>query len=248
MVDAAAPADPAPGDPQGMVPLQAEIRALRAELQRLREGLAPVGSATGAEQATLLWQVNEQLVMAVLRAEAAAQEAVTQSRVFEQSSHRDPLTGLPNRPLMADRLDKAIAAAWRDHERLALFFVDVDDFKRVNDTLGHPTGDAVLRLVAQRLESVVRGSDTVSRYGGDEFLVLLANVTMASDAAMMADKMLLAIAAPCSVNGAVLRVSASIGIALFPEDGENAAALIQWADAAMYESKRKGHGGFAFRH
>ena len=160
------------------------------------------------------------------------------------TSQRDVLTGTPNRALMLDRLESAIALARRRGTRAALFFVDVDRFKQINDTLGHAVGDTVLRLVTRRLESVIRDSDTVSRHGGDEFLVLLAEVSSPNDAALIAAKMLLAIAARGPEPLPAL--SASVGIAIYPEDGQEAALLIANADAAMYRSKKRGRGGFSF--
>jgi diguanylate cyclase (GGDEF)-like protein len=120
---------------------------------------------------------------------------------------------------MLDRLENAIVHARRRGSRIAVLFVDLDRFKQINDSRGHAVGDEVLQLVARRLESVVRQSDTVSRHGGDEFLVLLSDVAQASDAARVAAKMLSTLAAPAIVGGEAMRVSASIGITIFPEDG-----------------------------
>ncbi len=161
-----------------------------------------------------------------------------------RTSQRDVLTGTPNRALMLDRVGSAIAMSHRRGTRAALLFVDLDCFKQINDTLGHAVGDSVLRLVTRRLESVIRDSDTVSRHGGDEFLVLLAEVSHPTDAALIAAKMLLAVAEP--VPEPLPALSASIGIAIYPEDGQEAALLIANADAAMYRSKKQGRGGFAF--
>ena len=224
--------------------LRAEADALRAELTRLRqEMLAGQGFAVHAPSSELLLEINERLVLAAIQAEIAAEAAAAQVRTLEHSCQRDALTGLPNRILMVDRMDKAISTARRQGDQLALFFVDLDGFKRVNDTLGHDVGDAVLQAMARRIQSSVRDSDTVSRHGGDEFLVLLTRLARTSDATMMATKLCANIAAPCTLAGQVLVLSASIGIAYYPVDGEDSATLIRRADAAMYEHKRGGVGG-----
>jgi diguanylate cyclase (GGDEF)-like protein len=147
---------------------------------------------------------------------------------------------------MLDRLENAIALARRHVTRLAVLFLDLDQFKHINDTIGHAAGDEVLQLVARRIESVVRGSDTVSRHGGDEFLVLVGEVSRASDAGIIAAKILAVLTTPSRVGDHMLRLSASLGIATFPEDGDDAATLISRADAAMYRSKRRRRGGFEF--
>jgi diguanylate cyclase (GGDEF)-like protein len=140
----------------------------------------------------------------------------------------------------------AITLARRRGTHIAVLFIDLDYFKLINDTLGHPVGDAVLCEVGRRLESAVRDSDTVSRYARDEFVVLLAEITQASDAAQIASKMLASLGEPCHFGINVLRLSASIGIALFPEDGDDVATLIGRADVAMYRAKREGGGNFDF--
>jgi diguanylate cyclase (GGDEF)-like protein len=225
---------------------EAQTLALKDELTRLQCELADVKHAFSATHAADLLEANENLVLAALQAEAIAESATLTLDELARNSQRDVLTGTPNRSLMNDRLDSAITLARRRDTHIALLFIDLDYFKPINDTLGHPVGDVVLCQVARRLESVVRSSDTVSRYGGDEFLVLLAEVTQASDAAQIADKMLVSLSEPCHVGDIVLRLSASIGIALFPEDGDDAATLIDRADVAMYRAKREGGGCFDF--
>lgn len=149
----------------------------------------------------------------------------------------DNLTELPNRALFCDRLDQALARAQRNATSAAVVFVDLDRFKPVNDTLGHDIGDQLLQTVARRLLGCVRGSDTVSRYGGDEFLILLNEVTHPEDAAMCADKIRSAFAEAFEIAGHTLHISASIGIARFPEDAADGPTLLKLADAAMYEAK-----------
>jgi diguanylate cyclase (GGDEF)-like protein len=125
-------------------------------------------------------------------------------------------------------------------------FVDIDHFKKINDTLGHATGDGVLQMVARRLEAAVRDSDAVGRHGGDEFLVLLAEVSKMGDAEHIVRKMIADIAAPVLIGGHVLHVSVSAGIATYPDDAADASTLIDLADAAMYRSKHRGGGSFTF--
>lgn len=225
---------------------EAQTRTLKEELKRLQRDLEGVKKTFKAAPAADLVEANENLVLAVLQAEAIAENARLTLDELAQSSQRDPLTGMPNRALMNDRLDSAITLARRRGTHIAVLFIDLDHFKLINDTLGHPVGDAVLCEVGRRLESVVRDSDTVSRYAGDEFLVLLAEITQASDAAQIAVKMLSSLGEPCHAGNTVLRLSASIGIALFPDDGDDAGALIGRADVAMYRAKREGGGNFEF--
>ncbi|MBK8336869.1 MAG: EAL domain-containing protein [Sterolibacteriaceae bacterium] len=158
----------------------------------------------------------------------------------------DFLTDLPNRALFADRLKQAIGAAQRDGSRLALMFIDLDHFKTINDSLGHNVGDMLLREVAQRLASVIRVSDTVSRQGGDEFLVLAPRIESPNDAARIAQKLTESIAEPFHLEGRKLVVTPSIGIALFPDDGTDMGNLIRNADAAMYHAKQHGRNAYQF--
>jgi diguanylate cyclase (GGDEF)-like protein len=148
--------------------------------------------------------------------------------------------------LLLDRLERSITMAQRRYTRCAVLFLDIDHFKQINDTLGHATGDGVLQLVAQRLEAAVRDSDVVGRHGGDEFLVLLAEVSRLSDAVQIARKLITDVAAPALVSGPVLQVSVSVGIAVYPDDAHDARTLIGLADAAMYQSKHRGGGSFSF--
>jgi diguanylate cyclase (GGDEF)-like protein/PAS domain S-box-containing protein len=154
-------------------------------------------------------------------------------------AQHDVLTGLPNRLLLTDRLDRAIAAARRHGVSLAVLFLDLDGFKHINDSLGHSTGDRVLQAVARRLEAGVRRSDTVSRHGGDEFVVLLSEVACAKDATLNADKLLAAIAVPHHIDNQALQVTASLGISLYPADGTDPETLLQQADIALLRAKAR---------
>lgn len=150
----------------------------------------------------------------------------------------DPLTALPNKRLLSDRLAIALSAAKRSKTYVGVLFIDLDGFKPVNDTWGHEAGDAVLRQIAQRLQSAMRQSDTVSRVGGDEFVVLATAVEQRHELDRLAERLLVAIERPCEIEGGTATVSASIGIAIYPDRATDPAELIRRADAAMYEAKR----------
>jgi diguanylate cyclase (GGDEF)-like protein/PAS domain S-box-containing protein len=161
-------------------------------------------------------------------------------------AQHDILTNLPNRTLLQDRLTQAIAAASRNNLRIAVLFLDLDGFKHVNDSLSHATGDRLLQLVAKRLLAAVRTSDTVCRLGGDEFVILLSEVAHAGDAGVKAGKILSALSAPFEMEQITLRVTGSIGVSTYPEDGQNAELLIRNADLAMYQAKEKGRSNYQF--
>jgi diguanylate cyclase (GGDEF)-like protein/PAS domain S-box-containing protein len=161
-------------------------------------------------------------------------------------AEHDALTDLPNRMLLSDRLARAIALARRYGRRLGVVFIDCDRFKHINDSLGHAIGDQVLRAVAKRLTTCVRESDTVSRHGGDEFLILLSELEHADDARLIAEKMVSSIAEPLQIDGHELQLTVSAGIALYPEDGQDAQSLIMRADTAMYHAKNTGRNRVGF--
>jgi diguanylate cyclase (GGDEF)-like protein len=225
--------------------LRKQADGLRAELLRLRQAVAEARRQIGGSRAAQLRDANEQLVLSALHAETIADTAVSHLSALAQSAQRDALTDTPNRALMLDRMESAIAFARRHGTRIAVLFVDLDHFKVINDSLGHAVGDEVIKLVARRLEAAVRASDTVSRHGGDEFLVLLSEVANESGAAGVATKILAALAAPGLVGVHLVRLSASLGIAIYPEDGGDPETLIRHADAAMYVAKRCGRDRLA---
>jgi diguanylate cyclase (GGDEF)-like protein/PAS domain S-box-containing protein len=158
----------------------------------------------------------------------------------------DQLTGLPNRTLLADRFSQMIVQAGRRGSPLAVLFVDLDEFKLVNDTLGHAGGDALLQEVAARLQSTVRAGDTVARISGDEFAIVLADLTRTEDAALVSQKIIERLSSAMEVHGKEVFVTASVGIAAFPADGADAEALLRAADAAMYRAKQAGRNAFQF--
>jgi len=162
------------------------------------------------------------------------------------SAQHDQVTNLPNRLLLNDRITQSIALARRQKRPVAVIFLDLDHFKFVNDSLGHATGDKLLQSVSKRLVAAVRGSDTVSRQGGDEFVILLSEIAHSEDAATSAAKILLALNAPHSIMGQDLHIDGSIGVSLYPEDGQDAETLIKNADTAMYHAKENGRNNFQF--
>lgn len=174
------------------------------------------------------------------RAASAARQEIT------HTAEHDFLTGLPNRMLLNDRIDRAIAAAQRHQNRLAVLFLDLDGFKLVNDSLGHAAGDQLLQAVANRLVACVRGSDTVCRQGGDEFVVLLSEVQRPEDAGIAAQKMLQAVAEIHSIDQHELGLTTSIGVSIYPQDGLDAQTLVKNADIAMYQAKESGRQCYRF--
>src|SRR5579863_2151225 len=173
--------------------------------------------------------------------------AVTeQGQVDRRAALHDPLTDLPNRALFYDRLEHGFQQARRHGWSLAVMFVDLNDFKAVNDTYGHETGDRVLQVIAKRLMEGTRGEDTVSRHGGDEFLILISEILEAAAVSLIAEKLLWKIQMPCDLRSRDINFSrtieASIGIAIFPQHGSTADSLISSADRAMYAAKRSKSG------
>jgi diguanylate cyclase (GGDEF)-like protein len=158
----------------------------------------------------------------------------------------DALTGLPNRALLSDRFSQLIVQARRHATQLGVLFIDLDNFKLVNDSMGHAGGDDLLREVARRLQSAVRAGDTVARISGDEFAVILTDLARPDDAALVAQKIIERLAAPMQVRGHEIFVTASIGISAFPADGDDVEALLGAADAAMYRAKQSGRNGYQF--
>jgi diguanylate cyclase (GGDEF)-like protein/PAS domain S-box-containing protein len=168
-----------------------------------------------------------------------------EARVHHMAYH-DSLTGLPNRALLSERLDRAMLAARRDGRKLAVMFIDLDRFKTINDSLGHLTGDHLLKEVANRLCRVVRAVDTVARLGGDEFVVVVPGVRAAEECALVGEKIIQAMAEPVRFEGRNLHISPSIGVSLYPNDGEDVETLMRKADAAMYHAKASGRNNYQF--
>ncbi len=161
-------------------------------------------------------------------------------------AHHDALTGLPNRTLLMDRLSQALLQAQRNDRRATAIFIDLDNFKMINDSLGHNAGDTLLRIVAERMVECVRATDTVVRLGGDEFVVLLIDQADSPNVALVLDKIRAAISEPIPIEGRLLHVTCSIGLATFPEDGTDAETLLMNADVAMYRAKERGRDNVQF--
>jgi len=197
------------------------------------------------DSAAPIFDWNGRLVGAVLVFRDISATVALTSAMRHLAQH-DFLTRLPNRVLLSDRIDQAIAMARRSKASPALLFLDLDKFKHINDSLGHDTGDRLLQAVAGRLLDCVRASDTVSRHGGDEFVILLADERRPQDAALAAEKILIALSRPFLIEGRQLHTSTSIGISVFPADGTDAGALIKHADTAMYHAKERGRNNYQF--
>jgi diguanylate cyclase (GGDEF)-like protein/PAS domain S-box-containing protein len=188
---------------------------------------------------TPLKRAQEDLRFAAIQLQQDAQR-------LEFLAHHDPLTGLPNRAMFADRAREAVAHARRHGKNAAFLFLDLDNFKQINDRLGHDVGDSLLKAIAARLRATVRGDDFIARIGGDEFCVLLQDIADPREAAAVAQKLVHELGAPCRVGEHELRSGASIGIACVPLDGEDVATLMRLADTAMYRAKELGRNGYQF--
>ena len=169
-----------------------------------------------------------------------------QEAELHRIAHYDPLTGVPNRRLLSDRLDQAVARARRSDILLAVCYLDLDGFKPINDQFGHAIGDQVLIQTTRRIEQIIRGDDTVARLGGDEFVILLNDLVDRAECSVVLDRIGTAIAEVMTIEGVEVRVSASIGIALFPEDDTDAETLLRHADQAMYQAKEAGRNRYQF--
>jgi diguanylate cyclase (GGDEF)-like protein/PAS domain S-box-containing protein len=188
---------------------------------------------------TALKRAQEDLRFAALQLRQDAQR-------LEFLAHHDPLTGLPNRAMFTERAREAVAHAKRHGRNAAFLFIDLDNFKQINDRLGHEVGDGLLRAISARLRAAVRGDDFVARIGGDEFCVLLLDIADAREAAAVAQKLVHELGAPCQVGRHEVSSGASIGIACVPLDGEDAGTLLRLADTAMYRAKQGGRSGYRF--
>ena len=248
---------------EGLADQREDAAFMRESAAQIREGEAHVreGVATSREnevraaettraasddQLLMLQQANAHLVIASIEAHKLTEQIEAAKAQMDHLAYHDVLTDLPNRRLLQDRLNQAIEVARRQDGRLALMYLDLDRFKHINDSLGHTVGDHLLQSVAKRLLTCVRQSDTVSRQGGDEFVLLLPLIEQAEDAALSAQKMLSALSHPHHVDGIDLHVSVSIGISIYPDDGQDAQTLIKCADTAMYHAKECGRNNYKF--
>ncbi len=243
-------------------PLGAVVRIVDTTGQgRWPRAAGATGERRGATSATLLSRTGQEYFVeesaepifdakGALRGGVVVLRDVSEARAMalrmSYMAQHDPLTALPNRLLLHDRVENAIAQAQRGDHAFAIMFLDLDRFKQTNDHLGHAVGDELLRTASRRLVGALRAADTVSREGGDEFVILLSPIGSAEDAAQLAAKILRVLAEPCEINGHVLNASSSIGIALYPEDGGDTETLLRHADAAMYRAKTDGRNRYHF--
>lgn len=244
--DPSASGEAAPDAAAELARFKGQVDSARALLARLLQEVVVAESRLGQSQAAQLLEANEQLVLTAVRHQTEAELAAKVLAKVSRSAELDPLTQLPNRVLMLNRSGRAIAAAKRHRSQLAVLFLDLNHFKQVNDSLGHAAGDEVLKRMAHRMLAAVRDTDTVGRHGGDEFMILLSEIRQASDAGDVAETLIHALSAPSRIGDQVLRITASIGIAIYPDDGEDVATLIERADVAMYQARQRGLGTLAF--
>ena len=231
----------------GMTVLSASLGA--HALQQIQEvALAYIGERTtaagrlGPIDLLLLALIAIGMIAALLEAEREA--AALAADQVEHLAYHDALTGLPNRPLFMDRLIVAVAQANRSNQKLAVFFLDLDRFKDINDSLGHSVGDTLLKSAADRIRRCVREGDTVARFGGDEFTLLIPRIDKIEDAAKIADKVIDALKPPFVINGQELVITTSIGVAIYPSDGLDPETLVRNSDAAMYRAKDQGRDNY----
>ncbi len=226
--------------------LAGRIEAMRGVLGSLLQDVIRAERRLDNNQAAQLLEANERLVVTALSAQT---DADTATQALDDASHsagHDALTELPNRALLLNRFSHVLTNVRRPGSQVALLFLDINNFKQINDTFGHAAGDDALKFVAQCLVSSVRETDTVSRHGGDEFLILLPAVSDAAVAAHVAEKVMAKLDAAGRIGGHDIRLTVSIGISVSPQDGADAQTLIERADAAMYLAKKQQRGGFVF--
>ena len=235
---------------EGATRAREEESNLREEAATSRDGefraANDVQQVRASRHVAMLQETNAKLVIASIEAIKLTEQAEADKVQLDRLAHFDVLTDLPNRGLLQDRLGQAIEAAHRQRRQLAVMFLDMDNFKHINDSLGHSIGDQLLQSIAQRLVACIRHSDTVSRQGGDEFVLLLPFIEHAKDAALSAQKILAALELPHHIDGNDLYSSVSIGISIYPGDGQDAETLIKCADAAMYHAKEQGRNNYKF--
>lgn len=207
------------------------------------EDLAVKALQNGAQDYLIKGQVNGGLLSKSIR---FAIERHNAGQKQHRLAYFDTLTNLPNRQLFHDRLNQALSHAQRYAQKVALMFIDLDDFKIVNDSMGHDMGDLLLQAVARRLEYCLRKSDTVARIGGDEFTCILPNIEKLGDVNIVANKVIRALTTPFELKGQKIRISGSVGTSLFPDDTQDPEKLVKNADIAMYNAKRLGKSNFQF--
>ena len=231
------------GPPQIWKPMsQPMLKSFRRETLNVRKD----GSAFPVQLMSDVVSTPEGTVFATVTTCEDITERKKNEETIRQLAFYDALTGLPNRALFNDRLSQELAKARRHKELLAIMFADLDRFKIINDTLGHTTGDLLLKAVSERLKNIIREGDTVSRLGGDEFIMLFPDITSPGDISRIAKKILESLTNVFELNDTEVYVTASIGISIFPENGDNVEILVKNADAAMYYAKEQGRNNYQF--
>lgn len=230
---------------QNAIPAQDAVMQVLSQLDDLTRQAAnqALQDASTAHEVARRWIITLSALALLLGAMIAALVIIKIHRASVEREHlatHDPLTGLPNRLLLLDRLDQAILRSKRQHTQVGLLFIDLDGFKEVNDTLGHAAGDELLKQIALRLRKVVRGGDIIARLGGDEFIVGILDAASAEQISLVADKLLKAINQAARIAGQEVTVSGSVGVCVYPDQGPDAQALLKCADAAMYAAKEAG--------
>ncbi len=232
---------------ESMIALAEEYGVHQFEWQFLRSD----GKTFTAEiTLTPIYLDDRKVLYAVIRdiseKKKVQQELIKQKDILHYQAHHDALTGLPNRTLFADRLEHGIELAKRHDAKLALFFIDLDNFKQINDSLGHHIGDRVLVTVTERLKAKIRKEDTLARLGGDEFTVIVENIENLQYISQLAEKIRKVLSQPLHIEGQTLYISCSIGISFYPQDATRANDLLKYADAAMYKAKEEGRDNYQF--
>ncbi len=199
--------------------------------------------AKGPKEIAALTNTINNMIQAITRSRNTLEK---QAKVLQHQAYYDALTGLTNRHLFFDRLVHGIEQSKRNQVQMALLFIDLDNFKEINDSLGHSVGDKVLKVIAERLSKVIRKEDTLARLGGDEFTILISNINQAQHASILANKVIEVISQSIVIDNQRLHVGSSIGISLYPNDGESAQDLLKNADAAMYKAKHEGKNNYQY--
>jgi len=225
-------------DTEGYLPVLAVTAQPAHKLRALQCGAKDFVSKP-FDLAEVLMRVHNMLEVRLLH-----EASRTYSRMLESLALNDPLTGLANRRLLSDRMAMSLVHARRNSSAMAVIYLDLDGFKQVNDTLGHGSGDALLKMVAGRLLSTVREEDTVARVGGDEFILALWHVSGIKYAASVASRAIEALSQPYSIEGATVNITTSAGVSIYPEHGEDADTLMKKADLALYKAKQSGKNAY----
>lgn len=229
---------------QGIADQRKVTANLRDKALRIQRKTAKTKNELNAETEALLREANEHLVIATVHAQTMKEVAEQATVEMSYMAEHDFLTGLPNRALLTDRLAQSIALAQRNGKKVALMYLDIDHFKDINDSFGHDIGDQLLQSVSKLLQACIRSSDTVSRQGGDEFVVLLPEIVEVQAAIVIAQKLITSMALPHLIGDHQLHVTLSIGISIFPNGGKDLEALARNADTAMYHAKDSGRNNY----